>query len=452
MMAQLPDAKELTRNQIWDLSLFSENCAGTLEICNLDRIGNPSGYQSWPERSHLNRRGGSRFALLPLMSIVLTLIIGLMPSVHAGTTPCESLLSSSDFFRDPSDHSSERPWSIPIPTTEEIQDLTERSRQVMERMLEENARMYETINEAQAQLDELRRPRPGGSRGKGAKPRRADLNVPRRHLKAAIKASRRTNIPFDILALGMATRGFPEDRAGIAGRLIVKQILSAGQAAQRGDLDAAMDLLDDPALLEGTPFFHRSNRERISVDRISGTDEREYSYKLVRSLRIPPAVSARGAVAIPLPPRAAASTDKLRWAQREFIRTAAEELGHVAQILLDRENPGGSRISQLMGPERSTVRSLVALEGERLNQAMEKTFGTALALHFFVFHNKEADIYAFLIEAFGSEFIPNWVGIDYGYEIRRLVDDELTARGMPGRAWPGSNAVANVANLAKVDR
>ena len=265
------------------------------------------------------------------------------------------------------------------------------------------------------------------------KPRPSDLSVPRRYAKAMLERSQRTNVSIEVLALQRPVRDLREDRAGAAGRAIWRQIRHAGDVARNGDLRRAIDLLERPDLLDATPFHYRMPREDMSVGADPNIDERIFYRHLIRKMRHLPSVSVRGTVTLPRPPSDAASPTHHAWAQRAWLRLAAEELGHVAQILLDRENPDGGRISQLLAPERSITRSLVALESDRLNQgALDASGGPS----FIGFHNKEADIYAFMIEIFGAEFVPNWVGIDSGYEIRRVIDEELTARGVPGRAWP----------------
>lgn len=270
-------------------------------------------------------------------------------------------------------------------------------------------------------------------RPRSLKPRENDLDILPSREEWIEEQSKKTNLTYFELAFQPVTELIHDSVVFSARRILLNKIQIAGKLAQSGELTAAISILNDPRILNGTGFrlVNDSSRESIYSDSLSDIEEeRIFSNVMIQLLRNPPRVDSLGRVYFPHPPREnSAFKKKLVWAQREWIRTASEELGHVAQIIGRNLDPSGFHVSRLLSQENSALRSEIFFASDELNRDRAKKGLKPID------ENLEADIYAFLVETYGPEFIPFWFGKDSGYTIREMIDEEYTRQGVPSRQW-----------------
>lgn len=228
-------------------------------------------------------------------------------------------------------------------------------------------------------------------------------------------------LPLASQPFAIMTNKLTPSEAGIVSKRIIDRIRRAGEAVHAQNLGLAIRILDDPHAIDGSGFELETDRPTIDPD-IRAATEREFHNHLIRTLKPKPGFSTRARFIIPHPP--AKSTE---WADRAFIRIASEELGHLAQKLDERAHPGGGAISKMMtGTGKAIFEYLRQVEdGVNLIITDETTRPSPQV--------EETDIYAFLIEVFGSKFIPFWYGTDSGHGMRVFVDQTLHQQGVPDR-------------------
>jgi hypothetical protein len=110
------------------------------------------------------------------------------------------------------------------------------------------------------------------------------------------------------------------------------------------------------------------------------------------------------------------------WARREWIRIAFEEIGHAAQFRLSNLGNENPTLSTLLNKDPILVQKIIT-DGKKLNS--QRAHQNAAPIDWL----NEADIYAFMIEQFGADFVPTWVGINSGYKLREDIDRAF------GRPW-----------------
>jgi hypothetical protein len=210
---------------------------------------------------------------------------------------------------------------------------------------------------------------------------------------------------------------------------IVSAVQSSASLANNGRLEQAAQVLNDENLLKGTGFHFQEigERESLNIDAIDASSERDYSHKYPRKLKHSPSLSRDGTVYLPHPPPFNTHSLKAVWALRTWLRIAGEEIGHVAQILRYHGRRTGV-LSELFS-ENPQFRYEIGRRGAEINERLSDR-------HYLIDWVNETDIYAFLIESFGSDFVPVWFAEDSQYELRQRVDQELTRKGVSRREWP----------------
>ena len=183
-------------------------------------------------------------------------------------------------------------------------------------------------------------------------------------------------------------------------------------------------------MLDGSGFVLERPDASPLIDSqiLAGEDERAYFARLVKTFDPRPSVSSQGLVTLPRRP-----VTQMKWALRAYVRIMAEELGHVAQLMGTRSGTGHAQLSQMFSGEHAAHMRHLIVMNEAMNQYLF-TLTTRL-VQTPINDPEEVDIYAFLIETFGGDFMPWWMGRDYHSSYRLFVDEVFTKRGIPNRQW-----------------
>jgi len=204
-----------------------------------------------------------------------------------------------------------------------------------------------------------------------------------------------------------------EDAAALGERIVLK-LQMASIHARHGEFAKAFAEIDDGVYLNGSGWELIPFHKRFVVNYTPATYEDlvdKLDTLFYTSGKLPPMLHFQKNLVVSwvVLPDADASAEvwKIVWTDR--ILELTEELGHLAQYMLEY---GSSRwnISQYFNDPKNVERVKVVI-GAYSDHPMSRTD--------FV----EADVYAFMLETFGPEFVPKAYGIKNFWETRQFPDD-----------------------------